>query len=259
MRSKLRTALSVLAAIVATWWFTTASAQTSIPNGVFVRDTNGTVRLVLEGKRVTVPLWPASHDEIQGLAHADTWAVLDDRAEGARATDGERERIGRAISAKGTEADRARTLFRHGLADLPDTERAIREVEAETEALRVMLTALDAEHASISASLAHLDETELLVGRLHPLVEAGDAGDMGARRSLFEMFVREVSVTTHLEPPTRRRQKGPQKRVKVFVRYVFGHGASGGQMYGGMSSGLPPGILPHNGTISVERELVLTR
>lgn len=75
----LRSALPVAAAIVVTWALTTATvAQSSIPNGVFVKNSEGLIWLVLDGQRVKIPIWTATDDEIAALPVPDRWAVLND-------------------------------------------------------------------------------------------------------------------------------------------------------------------------------------
>jgi hypothetical protein len=76
--SRLRSALPILVAIVATWYVTTVSAQSSIPDGVFVRRSDGTIWLVLGGQRIHVPIWPASDTEIAALPESDRYAVMND-------------------------------------------------------------------------------------------------------------------------------------------------------------------------------------
>lgn len=53
-----------------------ASAQGSIPDGVFVRESNGPVWLVLRGQRVAVAMWPTTDADIAALPQSDLWAVL---------------------------------------------------------------------------------------------------------------------------------------------------------------------------------------
>lgn len=75
----LRIALAVLIAIMATWALTTATtAQSSIPNGVFVQDSDGFVWLVLDGQRVNVPVWQATDAEIAAVPQSDRWAVANE-------------------------------------------------------------------------------------------------------------------------------------------------------------------------------------
>lgn len=62
---------------------TPASAQAGIPNGVFVRESNGTTWLVLRGQRVGVPIWAATDAEIAALPASDQWGVLSINDDGA--------------------------------------------------------------------------------------------------------------------------------------------------------------------------------
>jgi hypothetical protein len=55
-----------------------ASAQGAIPDGVFVRESNGTVWLVIGGQRVAVPIWQAGDADIAALPKSDLWAVMND-------------------------------------------------------------------------------------------------------------------------------------------------------------------------------------
>ncbi len=75
---RLRTSLLILAAIVATWGLASASAQSSIPNGVFVNDVDGTTWLVLDGQRVALPIWQASEADIAAIPQSDRYAVMND-------------------------------------------------------------------------------------------------------------------------------------------------------------------------------------
>jgi hypothetical protein len=75
---RMRAALLVAVAIIATWWVTTSSAQSAIPNGVFVKNSEGLVWLVLVGQRVKIPVWAASDEEIAAVPVADRWAVMND-------------------------------------------------------------------------------------------------------------------------------------------------------------------------------------
>lgn len=70
----------VVIAAIATWAVTSASvsAQNGIPDGVFVQEKTGTTWLILGGKRVAVPLWPASDAEIGAIPRSDRWAVMND-------------------------------------------------------------------------------------------------------------------------------------------------------------------------------------
>lgn len=78
MRNVLRTALPIVAAIVVTWGVArTTVAQSSIPNGVFVRNSEGLVWLVLEGERIKIPVWQATDEEIAAVPVFDRWAVMD--------------------------------------------------------------------------------------------------------------------------------------------------------------------------------------
>lgn len=78
MRTVLRTALPLVAAIALTWGLARATAaQSSIPNGVFVRNSEGLVWLVLEGERIKIPVWQATDEEIAAVPVFDRWAVMD--------------------------------------------------------------------------------------------------------------------------------------------------------------------------------------
>lgn len=73
-----RLALLLIALSLASFTVGRTSAQTSIPNGVFVQETIGATWLVMDGKRVEVPLWPASDSEINAIPTADRWLVLNE-------------------------------------------------------------------------------------------------------------------------------------------------------------------------------------
>lgn len=62
-------------------------AQGGIPDGVFVRESNGTVWLVLGGQRISVPIWQASDADIAALPDSGQWAVMND---GGAITSGDR-------------------------------------------------------------------------------------------------------------------------------------------------------------------------
>jgi hypothetical protein len=53
-------------------------AQGNIPNGVFVRETNGRVWLILNGQRVAVPIWPTNDNDIAALLQSGRYAVMND-------------------------------------------------------------------------------------------------------------------------------------------------------------------------------------
>jgi hypothetical protein len=53
-----------------------AKAQSNIPDGVFVRESNGTTWMVLKGQRVGVPVWQVGDADIQAIPASDQWAVL---------------------------------------------------------------------------------------------------------------------------------------------------------------------------------------
>lgn len=75
----LRSSLVLLIVIVATWWLTASTvAQTAIPNGVFVKSSEGFLWLVLDGQRVKIPVWAASDADIAALPEPDRWAVAND-------------------------------------------------------------------------------------------------------------------------------------------------------------------------------------
>lgn len=60
-----------------------AQAQSTIPDGVFVRESNGTTWLVLKGQRVGVPVWQAGDTDIAAIPVSDQWAVLSTTDTGA--------------------------------------------------------------------------------------------------------------------------------------------------------------------------------
>jgi hypothetical protein len=77
--AKVRAVLPVIFGIVVTWWIASpTTAQSGIPDGVFVREGDGTVWLVLNGQRVGLALWAASDDDIRALPKSDRWAVMND-------------------------------------------------------------------------------------------------------------------------------------------------------------------------------------
>ena len=52
-----------------------ASAQSTIPNGVFVRDSAGDVWGIGRGQRWAMPIYPASDDEINAVPFSGQWLV----------------------------------------------------------------------------------------------------------------------------------------------------------------------------------------
>lgn len=186
-------------------------------------------------------------------------AALDRRTDQSdRST--ERARLTAAIVERAAERERAQTLFRRGLADLDETERAITACDAELSQLRDLLAGLDAETAADQAIDRHLSEAELLIGSLVPLVAAGDAGDQEAQRRVLDLLVREISVTTELIGRTKRRQKRDQKRVRAVVHYRFspiGAGERTVPMLVSIPSGSADWKLPNLGVLSIDRELML--
>jgi hypothetical protein len=55
-------------------------AEPRIPDGVFVKDSADTVWLVLDGRRVRVPIYPATHDEVVAIPVNGQWLVPQDGA-----------------------------------------------------------------------------------------------------------------------------------------------------------------------------------
>lgn len=55
-------------------------AEPRIPDGVFVKDSAETVWLVLDGRRVRVPIYPATHDEVAAIPVNGRWLVPQDGA-----------------------------------------------------------------------------------------------------------------------------------------------------------------------------------
>lgn len=53
-------------------------AQSSVPNGVFVRESNGTTWLVLDGQRVSIPIWSATDSDIGAIPQSGRWATMND-------------------------------------------------------------------------------------------------------------------------------------------------------------------------------------
>jgi len=70
--------LIVALAVVAGWSGGSTSAQSTIPNGVFIQDGSGYLWLVLDGKKVNVPVWMADHEDVRQLPKSDRWAVMND-------------------------------------------------------------------------------------------------------------------------------------------------------------------------------------
>ena len=78
MKTVLRTVVPMVAAVVVAWGIArTTAAQSSIPNGVFVRNSEGLVWLVLDGERIKIPVWQATDEEIAAIPVFDRWAVMD--------------------------------------------------------------------------------------------------------------------------------------------------------------------------------------
>jgi hypothetical protein len=77
--SRSTSAWAVFAAILVTWWVIAPTrAQSGIPDGVFVRDSDGTVWLVMDGRRVSLAIWTAPEEDIRALPVGDRWAVMND-------------------------------------------------------------------------------------------------------------------------------------------------------------------------------------
>ena len=66
------------ALVFAALWAVSVSAQPVIPNGVFVRESNGQIWLVLDGQRVSLPVWQATDEQIASLPVSDRWAVMNE-------------------------------------------------------------------------------------------------------------------------------------------------------------------------------------
>ena len=73
---RLRWLLMVLVALLIGWGGGATSAQSEIPDGVFVQDDSGWMWLILEGKRVNIPVWPAAGKDVLAIPRSDRWAVL---------------------------------------------------------------------------------------------------------------------------------------------------------------------------------------
>jgi hypothetical protein len=67
--------IGTLAVIVATFWLGHASAQATIPDGVFVRDSADNTWLVSGGTRSVVPIYEATDAEIAALPESGRWVV----------------------------------------------------------------------------------------------------------------------------------------------------------------------------------------
>lgn len=67
--------LVALLSIVVGWSGGSATAQPSIPNGVFVRDADRNLFLVLDGKRHRVPVYPLYPDEVEAIPESGQWVV----------------------------------------------------------------------------------------------------------------------------------------------------------------------------------------
>lgn len=73
-----RSVLAGLMALMIGWSGGSATAQSTIPSGVFVQDGSGWMWLVIDGQRVNIPVWPATDDEVKALPRSDRWAVTND-------------------------------------------------------------------------------------------------------------------------------------------------------------------------------------
>lgn len=74
-----RPLLALVVAVVATWALTTlTAAQSTIPNGVFVKNSQGFIWLVVDGQRIKIPVWPASDADVAALPEVDRWAVANE-------------------------------------------------------------------------------------------------------------------------------------------------------------------------------------
>lgn len=71
-------ALSVVTGLFLGTGLSFTSAQSGIPNGVFVQDGNGGLWLVLDGKKVAIPIWTAPQEDIRALPRSDRWAVANE-------------------------------------------------------------------------------------------------------------------------------------------------------------------------------------
>jgi site-specific DNA recombinase len=162
---------------------------------------------------------------------------------------GEAARLRSALAAKAAERERAQLLFRRGLADLDETEAAIRALDDEAAQLGAMLSSLDAERAELAATAGHLDRTAAVVAALAELVDAGDAGDHAARRRVFDLLIRDVTLATTTEESRRGKRVSVRKRVEMRIRYLFGPTTDGGHALGSIASALPEAKLPHMATI----------
>lgn len=72
---RLRSALVVAVAIIATRGLTAASAQSAIPTLSYVRDSSGQVFVVSAGQRYGIPIYPATDEQIAAIPFNDLWLV----------------------------------------------------------------------------------------------------------------------------------------------------------------------------------------
>jgi hypothetical protein len=74
-RARLVRALALVALAVFAFGMGQTSAQPALPDGVFVRDSAGTIWLIIGGQRAQVPFYPAGDDVIASVADSGQWVV----------------------------------------------------------------------------------------------------------------------------------------------------------------------------------------
>jgi hypothetical protein len=75
MRRKIGTLALIVVLVVAAFGLGRASAQSAIPDGVFVRDSADNTWLVSGGARSVVPIYEADDADIQALPESGRWVV----------------------------------------------------------------------------------------------------------------------------------------------------------------------------------------
>lgn len=67
--------VAVLVAVLIGWARDSAAAQPAVPGGVFVRDADRNLFLVLDGERHRVPVYPLSPEEVEAIPESGRWIV----------------------------------------------------------------------------------------------------------------------------------------------------------------------------------------
>jgi site-specific DNA recombinase len=131
-------------------------------------------------------------------------------------TDVERRKLEQQLAGKESEKGRILTLYRREQLDLPETEHQLAIIAQETETLRGLVAALDAQDAIAKNQLQQVDEAERLAELLRDRIEQIERDDdWDTKRQLVELLVQGINVVSH--------GTGRGKSADLTIHYAFTH------------------------------------